>query len=174
VRPGYDWAAKYKVMPDSVEADHVSQNFLPKGHTHAAQQVDIIQDMERAVTENKCEFVDFASVPFELKKRSKTCQVCSYEMRKPKWKGVVMCMNHGVRLCSTVSPPRCNSLPKLYQTNGELVSDFSWTCPKRASSWNKFHDFYLEKGLFSRKQILVSDGMMKFGSALYSSTLYQR
>jgi len=67
VRPGYDWAAKYKVMPDSIEDDLVSKN-LPQGRRNAVHQADIIQDMERAVTENKCEFVDFTSVPFQLEK----------------------------------------------------------------------------------------------------------
>jgi len=32
----------------------------------------------------------------------------------------------------------------------------------RASCWNKFHEFYLDKGLFSRKQINVLDGTIKF------------
>jgi hypothetical protein len=32
-------------------------------------------------------------------------------MQKPKWKGVVMCMNHGVWLCTGITFPRSDYLP---------------------------------------------------------------
>jgi hypothetical protein len=36
-------------------------------------------------------------------------------------------MNHGVSLSSGITPPRCDSLPELYRTNGDKVKDYSWT-----------------------------------------------
>jgi hypothetical protein len=92
-------------------------------------------------------------------------------MRKPKWKGVVMCMSHGVRLCTGIMPP---SLPELYQVYGEKVIDYSWTCPTKTSCWNKFHDYYLPKKLFSKKEINLSENTIKFGYFIYSSELYQK
>ena len=173
VRPGFDWATKYKVTPAVVEQEFGQEHF-PRGQNVDSLETNNMADMERAVTENKCEFVDFDSLPFDLKKRSKTCQICNYEMRKPKWKGVVMCLNHGVRLCSAVSAARCDSTLTLYQKNGNPVTDFSWTCSSKTSCWNKFHDYYYPKGLYSKKEINVSDATIKFGNVLYSSELYQK
>jgi hypothetical protein len=173
VRPGFDWATKYKVTPAVVEQEFGQEHF-PRGQNVDSLETNNMADMERAVTENKCEFVDFDSLPFDLKKRSKTCQICNYEMRKPKWKGVVMCLNHGVQLCSAISAARCDSTPTLYQKNGNPVTDFSWTCSSKTSCWNKFHDYYCPKGLYSKKEINVSDATIKFGNVLYSSELYQK
>jgi len=33
----------------------------------------------------------FTALPFTLKKHAKACQVCQYELKKPKWKDVVLC-----------------------------------------------------------------------------------
>jgi hypothetical protein len=126
-----------------------SNEYLPEAQNQLGELADVMHNLEKADTKNKCEFMDFTNLPLQLKKRSKTCQVCNYEMQKPKWKGVVMCMNHVVRLCSGITPPRCDSLPELYQQNGDKVTDWSWTCPTKISCWNKFHEFYLPNGLFS-------------------------
>jgi hypothetical protein len=69
------------------------------------------------------------AVPFPLNKRAKCCQVCHYELKNPKWKGVVLCPNHRVHLCTESSLPRALSEPKLYMVNGREVTDFSWTFP---------------------------------------------
>jgi hypothetical protein len=142
VRPGYDWSAKYKVpidLDEVNEQDRSEQSPRPRRNDKAIN--DVMMDMDRAEFEDKCEFIDFSSVPFDVKKRSRSCQICNYEMQKPKWKGVVMCMNHGVRLCTGIMPPESDTLPELYQLNGEKVIDYSWTCPTKTSCWNKFHDF---------------------------------
>jgi hypothetical protein len=54
----------------------------------------------------KCTPIRMSAVPFPLKKRAKSCQICSFELKNLKWKGVVLCPNHGVRLCTESSPPR--------------------------------------------------------------------
>jgi hypothetical protein len=97
VRPGYDCSAKYKVIIDLDEGKQEERlGYLPMRRRNGKAVNDVIIDMDKAALEDKCEFIDFSSVPFNAKKRSKTCQICNYEMQKPKWKGVVMCMNHGV------------------------------------------------------------------------------
>jgi hypothetical protein len=173
VRPGYDWAAKYKVTPDSTDNNN-SYDYYPRAQSRVDECTEVMQEMEKAGAENKCKFVDFSSLPLQLKKRSKTCQVCNYEMQKPKWKGVVMCMNHGVWLCSGITQPRCDSSPVLYKATGEKVTDYSWTCPTKTSCWNKFHEFYELQGLFARKVMNLAEGTICFGSVLYSSELYQQ
>jgi hypothetical protein len=114
------------------------------------------------------------AIPFPLSKRSKACQLCNYEMRKPKWKGVVFCKNHGVRLCTESLPPRHLSEPKLVKLDGSEVTDFSWTSPNEGSCWTKFHKFYLPAGLFNSKQIDVRQQKIKFGAPVYTSQLYQK
>jgi hypothetical protein len=175
VRPGYDWSAKYKVPIDLDEGNEQDRSdHLPRPRRNDKAINDVMMDMDRAEFEDKCEFIDFSSVPFDVKKRSRSCQICNYEMWKPKWKGVVMCMNHGVRLCTGIMPPRSDSLPELYQVNCEKVIDYSWTCPTKTSCWNKFRDYYLPKGLFSKKEINLSENTIKFGNFIYSSELYQK
>jgi hypothetical protein len=71
-------------------------------------------------------------------------------------------------------PPRSDSLPELYQVNGEKVTDYSWSCPTKTSCWNKFHYYYLPKGLFSKKQINLTENTIKFRNSVYSSELYQK
>jgi hypothetical protein len=148
-----------------------SNEYLPGAQNQSGNLADVMHKLEKAKSENKCEFVDFTNLPLQLKKQSKTCQVCNYEIQKPKWKGVVMCVNHGVWLYSGITSPRCDSLPELYQQNGDKVTDWSLTCPTKTSCWNQIHDFYLPNGLFSRKELNVSQGTIKFGNIIYSLDL---
>ncbi len=96
VRPGFDWATKNKVTPDCIGTEN-SQSYLPKPQSEIVLDANVMHQMEEVVTEDKCEFMNFDSIPFLLKKRSKTCQVCHYEMQHYKWKSVVWCSRHGVR-----------------------------------------------------------------------------
>ena len=148
-----------------------SNEYLPGAQNQSGDLADVMHKLEKAKSENKCEFVDFTNLPLQLKKQSKTYQVCNYEIQKPKWKGVVMCVNHGVWLYSGITSPRCDSLPELYQQNGDKVTDWSLTCPTKTSCWNQIHDFYLPNGLFSRKELNVSQGTIKFGNIIYSLDL---
>ena len=43
-----------------------------------------------------------------------------------------------------------------------------------ASCWTKFHEFYEPQGLFTKKQINVSERKIKFGCPVYTSPLYQK
>jgi len=124
--------------------------------------------------QNQCSPTSFNLFPFELSKKSRNCQVCNYELRRPKWKSIVVCTKHGVRLCTAVNGPRETSLPKLYKQDGTEVTDYSWTCPTEASCWAKFHEFYEPKGLFTRKQLNLNESKIKFGGVVYTSELYQK
>jgi hypothetical protein len=115
-----------------------------------------------------------STIPFPLKLRSKTCQICQYEMKNDKWKGVVFFASHGVRLCTESSLPRALTGPELVKLDGSKVTDFSWMCPDEGSCWEKFHNYYVRKGwLFNSKQIDISQQKIKFGGPIYISNLYQ-
>ncbi len=43
-----------------------------------------------------CISTPLKNIPFELKKTSRSCQICQYELKQPKWKDVVFCSKHGV------------------------------------------------------------------------------
>jgi len=73
---------------------NVTQNTCQMPKIILAKPFDVMNDMKKGTSENKCEFIDFTNVPLEIKKWSKTW-VCSYEMQKPKWKGVVIIMGWG-------------------------------------------------------------------------------
>jgi hypothetical protein len=59
VRPGSDWSAKYKKPID-----------LDEGNEQDKAINNVMMDMDRVEFEDKCEFIDFSSVPFDVKKRS--------------------------------------------------------------------------------------------------------
>jgi len=114
-----------------------------------------LSDSERRSTDKFLQLVHCAdciptplkNIPFELKKRSRSCQICQYELKHPKWKDVVFCSKHGVQLCLGVSPPRQLATPSLVKEDGSDVTDYSWTTQIEGSCWDKFHQFYLPKGL---------------------------
>jgi hypothetical protein len=130
--------------------------------------------MMQTALSNECNFTDFNRLPLEISKHSRTCQVCNYEWRKDKWRGVVICNNHGIRLCTSIHKARKDSDPKLVTKRGTPVTDWSWTADYEESCWKKFHHFYEPKGLFNRKVVNISDGTIKFGTVNYSSDLYQK
>jgi hypothetical protein len=85
-----------------------------------------------------------------------------------------MCAVHGVRLCLKVHPPRSMVQPESIKCDGSDVTDFSWTSPETASCWDKFHIFYAGHGLFSNKNMDLTQKKFKFGAVQYSSNLYQK
>jgi hypothetical protein len=121
-----------------------------------------------------CITTSMKTIPFELKKRSRSCQICQYELKLPKWKDVVFCSKHGVRLCLTISPPRELATPPLVKVDGSDVTDFSWTCQKQASCGDKFHQFYLPNGLYNESNIDLNQRKIKFGSVQFLSELHQK
>jgi len=64
--------------------------YLPTPQRNDKAVSSVMIDMDKAESEDKCDFIDFSSIPFNVKKRSKTCQICNYVMQKRKRKGVVM------------------------------------------------------------------------------------
>jgi hypothetical protein len=121
-----------------------------------------------------CQPCAFSGVPFKLNKKSKNGQVCYYEMRQEKWKGVVLCSKLSVCLCTEIHDPRSTSKPKLIKVDGTNVTDFSWICKSSGSCWNKFHVFYEPRGQFSKCKIDLCGDKLKFGSYQYASDLYQK
>jgi len=121
-----------------------------------------------------CRPVHLNNLPCKLSTKIKICQVCKYELRKPKWKSVTLCPKHGVRLCTEVRQERRNCLPTITKRDGSEVTDWSWTCDTVDSCWNKFHNFYAAQGLFNKKFSLASSGKVKFANYVYTSPLYQK
>jgi len=95
-------------------------------------------------------------------------------MMREKWKGVVLCSKHGVRLWTEIHKPRAESDPKLTKEDGIYVTDFSWTSNLTSSCWNKFYDFYEHQGLFSKSKLDFTSNKIKLSSYLYMSDLYQK
>jgi hypothetical protein len=123
--------------------------------------------------ETICIPVHLSQLPAKLSSKIKIYQVCRYEERKLKWKLVMLCHTHGVRLCMEVRPEREKCEPKLNRKDGTAVSDWSWTCQTTDTCWNKFHKFYQPCGLFNNNYSLQSVDRVKFSSFAYGSDLYQ-
>jgi hypothetical protein len=188
VRTDVDWVSKYKVNQSPEKQDGTDDDeelssedgyshdslFLPQRQRQLNYTTEGVDVVLRAVMTDQCNPCSFDRLPIVINKRSHACQICNYELRKPKWKGVVMCTNHGVRLCTAIIPSRQKSMPKLYKLDGTLVTDFSWTCDMDALCWSKFHDFYFPRGLFTGKQINLNEKTIKFAGIVYSSELYQQ
>jgi Transposase IS4 len=137
VKPDVDWASRYKlsatVMDDSPNSNDNSSSdeerllFFPQPRRMRAVAMEAVQVIFNTVNSEQCNPCSFQSFPFDISKKKRTCQICNYEMRRPKWKDVVMCTRHGIRLCTNLVTARETSLPKLYKTDGTLVTDYSWT-----------------------------------------------
>ncbi len=54
------------------------------------------------------------------------------------------------------------------------VTDYSWTSQIEGSCWDKFHQFYLPKGLYNACNIDLNQRKIKFGQVNFSSKLYQK
>jgi hypothetical protein len=182
VRQDIDWATKYKIVQNaflrrssrnrnSDESDQI--DILPCGR-YCYDNTDSFNAFLDSLQTNTCTPISFKSIPFEIPRKSRNCQLCNYEMRRDKWKGVVLCSQHGVRLCTESHPPRRASSPKLLQDNGEEVTDFSWTCEEEGSCWSKFHNFYADKQLFGTKKICLNDNKLGFAGVKYTSEIHQK
>jgi hypothetical protein len=122
----------------------------------------------------KCQPIHLNDLRSNLSMKIKICQVCKYEMRKPKWKSVMLCPTHGVRLCLEVREQRQNCLPTIRKKDGSPVTDWSWTCESTDSCWNKYHKFYRPKGLFNNNFFFGAREKVRFAHYIYISPLYQK
>jgi hypothetical protein len=151
----------------------------------AVNEVDNNVDIDGDINAN-CAAVEFPTefcmpiplntLPVHLSTKIKVCQVCNYEMRPFKWRSVMLCGKHGVRLCTEVVKPRQHCLPTLTKKDGTLVTDWSWTCRTEGRScWAKFHEFYQPHGLFNSYFYVDRVGKAsKFSQCIYTSPLYQK
>jgi hypothetical protein len=134
----------------------------------------IVSDIISVPTSNgTCIPAGLDSIPAKIGVKMRVCQVCSYEMRRFKWKSVTVCTTHGVRLCTEMRQIRSDCEPKLHKLDGTPVTDWQWTCQSNDTCWNKFHNFYLPKGLFNNNFSLSSPKKCKFAGVIYTSTLHQ-
>jgi hypothetical protein len=81
------------------------------------------------------------------KRCAKICQVCEYEEWDEVQSSVNVCLAHSARLCTKTHPHVADAGLVLID-DAEPVTKYSWVCPN--SEWsccNKFHNFYLHKGL---------------------------
>jgi hypothetical protein len=133
--PTTDWEAKHKLhhgrpynMRQRNTQNGAIEDYLPTTHANHEAMIPLINT-------EQCQPCAFSIIPFQLHKKSKNCQVCHYKMRREKWKGVVLCSKHGVRLCTEIHKPRAESDPKLTKEDGTYVTDFSWTSNSTSSCW---------------------------------------
>jgi hypothetical protein len=68
---------------------------------------------------------------------------------------------HSARLCTKSHPPVADAgLIRIY--DAEPVTDCSWVCPNSEwPCWNKFHNVYLQKGLWSNRAGLMNEKLQR-------------
>jgi hypothetical protein len=79
-------------------------------------------------------------IPAKIGVKMRVYQVCSYEMQRFKWKSLMLCTNHSVRLCTEMRQMRSKCEPQLQKLEGTPVMNWKWTCEINDTCWNKFHD----------------------------------
>ncbi len=85
----------------------------------------IVSDIISVPTHNgTCIPAVLDSIPAKIGVEMRVCQVCSYEMRRFKWKSVTVCTTHGVRLCTEMRQIRSDCEPKLHKLDGTPVTDW--------------------------------------------------
>jgi hypothetical protein len=86
-----------------------------------------------------------------IKRRAKICQVCEYEERGDVQSSVNIGLLHFARLRANTHPHVADA-GLIRIDDAEPVIDSSWVFPNSGwSCWNKFHNYYFQKGLwFSR------------------------
>ena len=89
-----------------------------------------------------CLPIDVHAVTTQRSIYGKVCQVCTYEERGDRWKGVTVCRTHSIRLCHNTWPDRSTQEPIImrFDDKNVPVADFSWLCPDTTlTCWQKFH-----------------------------------
>lgn len=141
----------------------IPQNLQMSEEEHAS-----VEHLLKIANKDTCQPCSFTSFTFTLKKLAKSCQVCQYELKKPKWMDIVLCPTHGAQLCLGVSLLCIMVSLQWVKIDGSEVTDYSWTCREIASCWDKFHKFYAEHGLFTQR---ISTWIKRKSSSVLCSTL---
>jgi len=101
------------------------------------------------------------------------CQICFFEGRGQKSRNVVIC-GHGIRCCSVASGRTDTDFSKKALVD---ESTKNWFCRNQSTSClEKFHYFYLPKGLFGTKPILTfkNNGCPRSLRSKRTSTIYKQ
>jgi hypothetical protein len=120
---------------------------------------DSERDALRKVNGALCQPIHHSGLRFraQLEHRAKICQVCEYEERGEVQMTVNISLTHSARLCIWTHLPVIEA-GLVMVDDGAPVTDFSWACPNPDwSCWNKFHNFYVEKGIWSSRAGLVNE-----------------
>jgi hypothetical protein len=165
-----DWELKYyqrhertsRTRRNFDDSDSVDA-YLPGRNVHHDTTINA------TINTDVCQPCAFNVVPYH--KKSKNCQIFHYEMRREKWKGVVLCTKHGVHLCTQIHGPRNTSEPTLVKVDGTDVTDICGRATTLEAAG--YHDFYEPQGLFTKTKIDLTSDKIKFGSYCYSSDLYE-
>jgi hypothetical protein len=149
---------EYDSDKDDLEDDEMDDLLLRDIGVDQTVQ-DSKQDDLRKRNGPLCQPIHHSSLDFgaQLKRHDKICQVCEYEERGEVQLSVNICLAHSSRLFTRTHPPVVEvSLVRV--DNVETVADSSWACPNvHWYFWNKFHKFYLKKGLWSSHAGLVNE-----------------
>lgn len=159
-----------RVAPDAQGNSNEDRELPDAGHGNGAMMYSGSNFPSKT-----CIPIPLKAMNIRLSNKMRVCQVCHYEMRPHKWKSVMCCSRHGIRLCTEGRMSRKNSEPTLFKLNGSKVTDWSWTTDSDLSCWDKFHSFYQPEGLFnSNFYVNVEQKKCKFAQCIYTSPLHQK
>jgi hypothetical protein len=109
-----------------------------------------------------CVPISMKDIPFPIKHRTKSRQLCNYELKKDKGKASIyaLFMEYVYAWRGTYSAV---TDPLLVKADGTPVMYFSWTSLNAGSCWSKFHNIYLPNNVFNKKRIDINQRKVKFG-----------
>lgn len=174
-----DWAnfanSEHGISNDCIFDEIMERNQpVRKGGRSKRARVAAEKEKAQVVTNRAC--VPYGYDEFMTDRNQKSgfaCQVCRFEERGTRVKGVVICTTHCLRLCV-----KSYDRVKIYNKDKKEISDYSWMAPDESMScWEKAHRFYIPKGLFKiganeHKQDWSSGNKLKFTHASVSSECY--
>ena len=85
--------------------------------------------------------------------KKRICQICTFEGRGRKLQNVAFCAQHHVRACLEIHPDHTkdNQYYNYSTSSYQPCYDWSWMCNKKSlSCWDKLHEHYLPRGLFTK------------------------
>jgi hypothetical protein len=147
---------------------------VQKGGRSKRARVATEQEKAQVATDRAC--VPHGCDEFTTDRNQKSgfaCQLCRFEERGTRVKGVVTCATHCLRLCV-----KSYDRVKIYNKDKKEMLDCSWMAPDESMScWEKAHRFCIPEGLFKigankQKQDWSSGNKLRFVHASVSSECY--